>query len=895
MWASFPASAIALIYAALAGLWIVLSATVLAFSSADPVQQGRIEVVKGLVFVITTSGLLYLLLRARQAPQGGAEAGAGHDPPAAEGRQWLSLLVVIALGVPLFGLAVYALHAGKDERDGLNNLSAVARLKATQIEDWLAERRGDGLALAASHGFVERVEQILRTGDAREREFVSNRLEGLQHPYSYDAVQLLDSSARPLLAVGEPHALSEATRALFPAALASGKVQSGTLLRDAAGHLHLDFVVPLLPRERGSPEPAGIAILHVSPERFLFPLIQSWPTTSASGEVFLVRREGDSLVFLNDLRHRTGDALPPRYPLTGSTMIAVAAVTANGSGTIKGVDYRGVPVLGAYRPIAGTDWVLVAKVDLVEAMASARDTALWAGAIALIALLVVGAAMLVLWRTRRRADRLEVQAEADRFFRLFYDLPFIGMAITSPATKRWVKFNDQLCDILGYSREELGAMNWAEVTHPEDLDNDVAEFERVLRGETEGYVMEKRFIRKDGAIVHGAIDVKCARRPDGTVDYFVATVQDITGRKAAEATILRLNRVYATLSRCNEAIVRCTGENELFVEICRAAVESGGMKMATVGIIDGQGVGRAVASAGEGTEYFDGIRISVDAGDPFGRGPIGTAIRENRAVWCQDFPNDPMMAPWRELGAQYGWGSVAALPLRRGGAPIGALTLYSAQPHEFDDQTQRLLSDMAADVSFALDNFQREARHKEAEVAVRESEERYRNLFESSLDGILLGAPDGSVLAANPAACRMFGRTLEELREAGRTGVADISDPRYPAAVAERQRTGHFRGELTVLRKNGDKFPVEVSSTVFKDHAGHERTSMFVRDVSERKKVEAQLLDQLEELRRWHAAMLGREERVLALKLEVNQFLKQSGLPPRYPSAEVDTGTLRPR
>jgi len=317
--------------------------------------------------------------------------------------------------------------------------------------------------------------------------------------------------------------------------------------------------------------------------------------------------------------------------------------------------------------------------------------------------------------------------------------------------------------------------------------------------------------------------------------------------------------------------------------------------MATVGVVDERGIVRAVASAGEGTAYLDGITVSVDAGDPFGRGSIGTAIRENRAVWCQDFQNDPMMAPWKEHGAHYGWGSVAALPLRRGGAPIGTLTLFLAQPQEFDVQSQTLLTDMASNVSFALDNFQRMALHRKAEIAVGESEARYRNLFETSLDGILIGAPDGSVLAANAAACRMFGRTLEELREAGRAGVADISDPRFPAAVTERQRTGLFRGELNVLRKNGEKFPVEVSSTVFKDHAGRERTSIFVRDISERKQVEVQLLEQLRELRRWHAVMLGREERVLALKLEVNQFLKESGLPPRYPSAEADTEAAQPR
>jgi len=118
---------------------------------------------------------------------------------------------------------------------------------------------------------------------------------------------------------------------------------------------------------------------------------------------------------------------------------------------------------------------------------------------------------------------------------LFYDLPFIGMAITSPETLRWVKFNDRLCEILGYSHEELVEISWSEITHPDDLDLDMAEFEKTLRGESEGYVMDKRFIRKDGQIIYATIDVKCIRKSDRTVDFFVATIQDISDRKVAEA------------------------------------------------------------------------------------------------------------------------------------------------------------------------------------------------------------------------------------------------------------------------------------------------------------------------------------------------------------------------
>lgn len=142
--------------------------------------------------------------------------------------------------------------------------------------------------------------------------------------------------------------------------------------------------------------------------------------------------------------------------------------------------------------------------------------------------------------TERKRAELALQQQAD-LLGLFYDLPFIGMAITSPETKRWVTFNDRLCEILGYSRDELATKTWTELTHPEDLNADVAEFEKVLVGDSDGYAMDKRFIRKDGETIIASIDVRCVRRDGGSVDYFVATVQDTTERKAAERRIQQLN------------------------------------------------------------------------------------------------------------------------------------------------------------------------------------------------------------------------------------------------------------------------------------------------------------------------------------------------------------------
>ena len=104
---------------------------------------------------------------------------------------------------------------------------------------------------------------------------------------------------------------------------------------------------------------------------------------------------------------------------------------------------------------------------------------------------------------------------------------------------------------------------------------------------------------------------------------------------------------------------------------------------------------------------------------------------------------------------------------------------------------------------------------KLAEQALRESEQRFRLLFESSLDAILLTRPDGAILAANPAACRMFGRTEAELRQVGRQGVVDPDDERLAAILAERARTGAFRGELTHVRADGTRFPAEICTSVF--------------------------------------------------------------------------------
>jgi PAS domain S-box-containing protein len=112
--------------------------------------------------------------------------------------------------------------------------------------------------------------------------------------------------------------------------------------------------------------------------------------------------------------------------------------------------------------------------------------------------------------------------------RCYFELGLVGMAIVSP-TKGWVEVNDRLCDILGYGRAELMQMTWAALSHPDDLAGDIRNYDRIFAGEVDGCLMAKRWIRKNGDVVHTNVSVKCQRREDGSVSFFAAMIEEVTG------------------------------------------------------------------------------------------------------------------------------------------------------------------------------------------------------------------------------------------------------------------------------------------------------------------------------------------------------------------------------
>jgi diguanylate cyclase (GGDEF)-like protein/PAS domain S-box-containing protein len=306
----------------------------------------------------------------------------------------------------------------------------------------------------------------------------------------------------------------------------------------------------------------------------------------------------------------------------------------------------------------------------------------------------------------------EALHESEARYRQLFEYAPDGIAISDLAGD-YHDANASMCRMLGYTRDEMLELNAADIVAPTEIQH--IEPARDAIEARADYQREWQFRRKDGSVL--AAEVKATMMPDGKV---LGVISDITERKSAEAKVQRLTQLYAALSQCNQAIVRCSNETELLPIICQDAVKFGGMKMAWIGMIDqNNNMVRPVASFGAGTEFLEGIEISTDEMYSTGRGPTGTAIREKKPIWCQDFQHDPSLAAWRERAEKFGWGAVASLPLYRNGAVIGSFILYAGEANAFDESAQILLVEMAMDISFALNRFDNENQRRQAEEKVQ--------------------------------------------------------------------------------------------------------------------------------------------------------------------------------
>ncbi len=444
--------------------------------------------------------------------------------------------------------------------------------------------------------------------------------------------------------------------------------------------------------------------------------------------------------------------------------------------------------------------------------------------------------------------REALRVSESRYRRLF-ETARDGILLLNADTAQIEDVNPYLIEMLGYSHAEfLGKKLW-EVGPFVDRAESKEMFAEL---QTKGYVRYEDLPLKTKAGARIQVEFVSNTYDCEGIKVIQCNIRDITERKAAVAKFLRHTHLYAALSQCNKAIVHCTSEEELFLQICRAAVQFGGMKMAWIGITDTETLTvRPAASFGDDTEYLRDIDISVAADSPFGRGPTGTAIRENHPYWCQDFMNDPMTVPWRERGARAGWTASASLPLRRNGVVFGAFSLYSTEANSFDESARDLLAEMATDISFALGNFARDSQRRRAEEKLRAAEEQFRGLVEQAIAGIYI-IQDGKLIYVNPRAAEIVGQgSADELIGTDPLLWVAEADRGTVAENMRRLLNGEARSvahDFGVLRRDGVVIQVGANSARA-THEGQPAIIGLLQDVSEKRRAEEEIRRYVEQLK----------------------------------------------
>ncbi len=825
---------ITLFYALGASLWIMFSDLLIGYFIDDPGALVIASTIKGWGFVCITSLLLYaVLLRvsARVSAVDTLETGSARWRDRA--LYWY-VFVAIAL-IILAGVVTVDDLVDRHEAQNTARLQSIARLKADQISHWLGEREQDVELIRTQSSLGDDLHRWRTYGDAASLEIARKRLQALHAKVGYEGISVMDRSGSYVVLANKHNQTSPALHRAIERAFTSGNVEFTDLYHDEIDgelHTHFDFVATL------PQAPEFVMISRLSDDEFLFPLLQQQTLPSASTESLLFMPAGDSVLFLNELRFRSNTALKLRVPYSDADVLAVQLATgrvAPGE-PIVGIDYRGEAVIGVAQAVKGTGWYLITKIDRKEELASLQTELFWVGLAFFLGLLsVVGAALLLRQRRELHAvtalQRDQAEASLDIVFQALPDLYFRLAADGTILDYRARRLSDlyippekfvgnRMQDVLPSDVGELLSSNMKTALETGEM----IEFEYAMTMPTGKQFFEARLARLSGN------------------NELIAIVRNIDERRRILRNLDISNRLYATLSQINQAIVRQHDTQVLFKEICDIAIGFGGFMLAWIGLVDDEGKAvRPVAFSGQDEDYLRNFNISLE-GDPNSFGPTGRAIRQGHSVVFNDLEHNPDYRPWREQALKTGYRSSGAFPIRRDNRVIGALNVYAAEPEFFDSDQIGLLEEAALDISFALEKLDQEQIRVQAEQALRDSEARMRTLLDSLPDLVWLKDPEGVYLFCNPRFEQFFG--VKEAAIVGRTDY-DFVDRELADFFREKDRAAMAAGGPSMNEEEltfADDGHSELVETVKTPMLGHDGALVGVlgiaRDISDRKRHE---------------------------------------------------------
>jgi diguanylate cyclase (GGDEF)-like protein/PAS domain S-box-containing protein len=472
------------------------------------------------------------------------------------------------------------------------------------------------------------------------------------------------------------------------------------------------------------------------------------------------------------------------------------------------------------------------------------------GSTATVAVYLAGMAVLLRSRTRLLVTE---GRRSDERFRQYFSLPLIGMLISGP-DGRALDVNDRFCLILGRTRDDLIGTRIEELVHPDDLERDRPRLVRLTQGQVESVVSQRRFRRPDGSEVFARCTDNAALDEDGNLEYILGLVEDVTEAHLAD------ERMTAHLA-LQDIVLQIA---ERFVNIDAADVDRAiDEALADLGHQCDIETAVLLEQRDDRAQLTHAWRTDTMVADPAATEDLFTSLSllEQVAVTGAAVLESPdeLLPQWdaaAELMRTRGVHSLVLLPLVAEDIMLGAiaLTRYHDGPPWSTDAVELLK--LAAEV------FAQTLVGRRTASALAESEARNRSVVEAAADGIVTVDHRGNIRTFNPAAEALTGWMAAEV--VGRPAELLLPEDerhelaRYLGAASSRERASD-KIELDGLRRDGRRFPLEltVSPVELPDGPG---ITVIARDVSDRKRLEAQLTHQA-----LHDPLTGLANRTLLL------------------------------
>lgn len=588
--------------------------------------------------------------------------------------RWTGLLVVAVVALAVLGYGYYGTESRQIRRERYQAIAAIGALKADQLNLWRQTRLDHAAALsrAPTVGRELAAHRIDAGADLTSARAV---IDTGVRTYSYAGAFVITPAGQGVLATGEQADSVPGRSPAVIAALSGNGAVMGEFFRGGDGRVYVDTAAAV---RDPLGQPIAVVVLRTDAQKLLFPMLQTWPIPSQTAETMLVRRDGDEVVFINEMRHRSGTALSIRQSMSETNAVSVMAVLGT-DGPTEGTDYRGVAVLADLSRVADSDWFLVAKLDADEVWAEARYRA--GVAVILITLMILGGAGGVaafyrkqqatefkgLYESMRENEQLLSEAEAvGQLGSFVFDLT--GDTFTSSVN---------LDRVLGIGPEHprTGA-GWREVVHPSDRDELDAAFERAVA--TRGpFDQQYRIVHPDKSErwVHSRARIDYA--PNGKPLRMVGIIQDITGARALESNRLAEDQRY---QRQRNALIQLASNalpkddeslTEAYHRITEVAARTLEVERVSIWRYNGQRTGIRCLDLYERTAHRHSSGAEISATD---NPPYFQALLEADVLAADDAHRDPRTQQFAESYLTHlGVTSMMDSVIRVGGGVVGVL------------------------------------------------------------------------------------------------------------------------------------------------------------------------------------------------------------------------------